>query len=137
MYRKSRRAIKLERKRMQWATMRAAKERRRREDAQAAECVGVVTFEGPMFGGKHELRCLYLPSYSETHLMIEIDGRPHRPRTVRGVVGVLAKRLFAGSMRRTDSTPISNNRGNVATIMQAGSGESEIHRPAEQQRKRV
>jgi len=62
-------------------------------EAQAAECVGVITFEGAMFGGTHEMRCLYSCSYSDTHLMIEIDGRASSARTVRGIYKLLAYRL--------------------------------------------
>ena len=75
------------------ATMRAAKERKRVSEACKAECVGVVTFDGSIFGGRHEMRCLYSCDYSDTHLMIEIDGRASKARTVRGIYKLLADRL--------------------------------------------
>lgn len=75
------------------ATMRAAKERKRMAESCVAKCVGVITFDGPMFGGDHTLRCLFSETYSERHLMIEIDDVTSKPRTVRGVFKLLAKRL--------------------------------------------
>ena len=35
-----------------------ARERKRLERTSDAECVGTVVFDGPMFGGRHEMRCL-------------------------------------------------------------------------------
>ncbi len=49
--------------------------------------------EGPMFGGKHEIRCLYSDVYSETKLMLEVDGKAYAPRTWLGIVKLIAKRL--------------------------------------------
>jgi hypothetical protein len=93
MYRKSVQAKRLEAKRKRCAAMRAARERKRLERVQAAICVGTVTFDGPMFGGRHEVRCLFSDGYSETKLMLEVDDRAYAPRTWRGVVKLIAKRL--------------------------------------------
>ena len=40
------------------------------------------------------MRCLYADHYSETHLMIEIDGRAFRPMTKRGVDRIIAERVL-------------------------------------------
>ena len=97
MYRKSLRAKKLEAKRKRCARMRAAKERLRLERTQDAECVGTVVFDGPMFDGKHEIRCLAADWFSDRHVMIEIDGKASSARTERGVLGLLARRLTKGN----------------------------------------
>lgn len=81
-----------DRVRRKCAAMRAAKERRRLEQAAAAVEVGVVQFSGPAFGGPHVLRALHRDG--DGHLLVEIDGRAHRPRTLRGLVRVLARRLW-------------------------------------------
>ena len=74
----------------------AARERLRAASVQAAECVGTITFEGPLFGGRHEMRCLFSETYSDRYLMIEIDGAASKARTMRGVLRLLSKRLMAG-----------------------------------------
>jgi len=71
----------------------AARRRKREERAMGAECVGVVRFDGAMFGGRHEVRCLYSEDYSDTHLMVEVDGVASKARTVGGVYRLLARRL--------------------------------------------
>jgi hypothetical protein len=72
-----------------------ARERLRAARVHAAQCVGTITFEGLLFGGRHELRCLYSETYSDRYLMIEIDGVASKARTMRGVLRLLAKRLVA------------------------------------------
>lgn len=70
----------------------AAKERKRMADAVAAKEVGVIVFTGQMFGGvTHRIRCLHRDG--DRVLLLEIDGRPVRPRSYRGVLRLLAKRL--------------------------------------------
>lgn len=89
-YRRCKRRRESELRRL--ANMRVAKERKRLAEADAAIEVGMIQFSGLMFGGEHILRCL---SRSEkNHLLIEIDGRPHKPRTLRGLLALIAKRLI-------------------------------------------
>ena len=89
-YRKRRRDKQLRR----MAAMRAAKERKRQAEACAAECVGTITFDGRLFGGRHVMRCLYRCGYSETHVMIEIDGVAFRPLTAGGLRRIIARRVI-------------------------------------------
>lgn len=74
------------------AVMRAAKERKRLAQVRDALEVGRVTFVGPMFGGVHTIRCL--DAEDEMRLWIEIDGLAHRPRTWRGLVRLVCRRLI-------------------------------------------
>ena len=53
--------------------------------------VGRVFFSGPMFGGEHTLRCL--DAGDEARLWFEIDGRAHRPRSWRGLMRIICKRI--------------------------------------------
>jgi len=69
------------------------------EQASGAECVGIIVFEGAMFGGRHEIRCLFSEDYSDRHVMIEIDGVASKARTVRGLHGLLARRLVREKVR--------------------------------------
>lgn len=71
------------------------RERKKREQTHAAECVGTVTFDGPMFGGVHVMRCLFSEDYSDRYLMIDVDGAAFRPLTVEGVRKLIAKRIGA------------------------------------------
>lgn len=75
------------------ANMRAAKERKRLERAVAMREIGVILFDGEMFGGKHRIRCL--TDDIAPVLWLEIDGQLHRPRSYRGVLRTIAKRLAA------------------------------------------
>ena len=68
-----------------------ARERKRMAEATAATVVGVVRFSGTMFGGDHEILCLNRDG--EKHIMLDIDGRPHKPTTYRGMLRLLARRL--------------------------------------------
>lgn len=68
-----------------------ARERKRLAAVQEAREVGRVMFFGPMFGGEHILRCL--DAGDETRLWIEVDGRAHRPRSWRGLMRVVCKRI--------------------------------------------
>ena len=70
----------------------AAKERKRLAEAEQAEEVGVVRFSGPAFGGEHEIRCMVRGE--DRHLLLEIDGSAARPRTLRGLVRVVCRRLW-------------------------------------------
>ena len=88
-YRKRQRDRQLQR----MAAMRAAKERKRQAEACDAEHVGTVIFDGPLFGGRHVMRCLYRCGYSETHLMVEIDGVAFKPLTRRGIDRIIARRI--------------------------------------------
>lgn len=72
--------------------MRVAKERLRMERAVAAVEAGRVTFEGPCFGGRHVIR--YLDAGDESRLWLEVDGKPVRPRTWRGLMRLVVKRVM-------------------------------------------
>lgn len=75
-----------------------ARERKRMAEATAATVVGVVKFSGTMFGGDHEILCLNRDG--EKHIMLDIDGRPHRPTTYRGVLRLLARRLVRNGKQK-------------------------------------
>jgi hypothetical protein len=72
----------------------AGRRRKMLEQAAAAVCIGTVTFEGPAFGGRHTIRCLMADGYSETRMMLEIDGRQRKARTVRGMVRMVCARVM-------------------------------------------
>jgi len=71
----------------------AGRQRKMDSARDAAELVGTVTFSGPIFGGDHVLRCFEADWYSESDLMLEIDGTASKARTVGGVRRLLAARL--------------------------------------------
>jgi hypothetical protein len=79
--------------------MRAAKERKRLAAAAAGETieVGLVRFSGPCFGGDHELRLLHKEGMQ---VLLVCDGKFMRPRSVRGVRAMLARRIGAEMGRR-------------------------------------
>lgn len=84
------------------AKMRAAKERKRMAGATEAEerVIGVVTFEGPAFGGKHTVR---LVGRSDRPVVdVEVDGRVTCARTPRGARALLLRRMAraAGGMEK-------------------------------------
>jgi len=86
-YRKKRREKVLRK----MAVMRAAKERKRiAESVTATEC-GRILFDGPMFGGPHFLRCL--SDSDERVVRLEIDGNLYKPKSYRGVLRLLARRI--------------------------------------------
>jgi hypothetical protein len=68
-----------------------ARERKRLAAVREAREVGKVVFFGPMFGGVHTLRCL--DAGNETRLWIEVDRTAHRPRTWKGLMRVICKRI--------------------------------------------
>lgn len=70
----------------------AARERKRLAHVQEAREVGYIEFCGPMFGGRHTIRCL--AAGDEARLWIEIDGQAHRPRTWRGLMRMVCKRMM-------------------------------------------
>jgi hypothetical protein len=72
-----------------------ARERKRLARAQEAREVGQVTFSGPMFGGEHVIRCL--DAGNENRLLVEVDGQAHRPRSWRGLMRVVCKRIIGPS----------------------------------------
>lgn len=73
------------------ANMRAAKERKRLENAVAMREIGIIIFGGDAFGGKHRIRLM--TDDIAPCLWIEIDGEIHRPWSYRGVLRMLARRL--------------------------------------------
>ena len=87
------RYFKERRKRLQERSRKGvvARERKRIAEAQEATVVGVVKFSGTMFGGDHEILCLNRDG--EKHIMLDIDGGPHKPTTYRGMLRLLARRL--------------------------------------------
>lgn len=88
MYHKSLRAIRLESKRKRCAAMRAAKERKRMEQAHAMLDVGGFTTDGII--GQHTVRIL---SYGDEgrHYAITVDGEHRQARTERGILRCLAR----------------------------------------------
>ena len=89
---KSYRDRQLERRQKWSRNANAAKERKRfAESAEAVE-VGHIEFRGPMFGGLHTIRCLNRDG--ERQLLIEIDGRPARPRSSLGLRRLIAERVM-------------------------------------------
>ena len=74
--RKARRWREIQRRRSKAGV--EARERKRLERAKDAECVGTITFEGQMFGGRHEMRLLLADWFDDRKMMVEIDGEPHR-----------------------------------------------------------
>ena len=92
MWRKSGRVLRLEHKRARCAAMRVAKERKRLAAATAGDAVevGLVRFSGPCFGGEHVLRLLHKEGMQ---VLLVCDGMPMRPRSVRGVRAMLARRI--------------------------------------------
>lgn len=93
MYRKSIRLRRLDAKRQRCAAMRAAKERKRLAVVETIDWVGRIRFDGPMFGGcEHVIRVA--ARGDDAALLVEVDGRPFRPLTLRGLRGILARRLW-------------------------------------------
>jgi hypothetical protein len=95
MYRKSRRAIRLEAKRKRCAAMRAAKERKRLAESEGLRDVGGFVTDGNL--GQHTVRLLAWPG-DERAMAIRVDGRERRPRTCRGVWRCMAV-MIAGKIR--------------------------------------
>lgn len=73
------------------SNMRAAKERNRIENATAMRECGIILFGGEAFGGKHRIRLL--TDDASPVLWLEVDGHLHRPRSYRGVLRTIARRL--------------------------------------------
>jgi len=69
-----------------------ARERNRLAQEEAAVHVGSVLFAGPAFGGMHLVRAF--ARGEGPGLLIEVDGQAHRPRTLRGLVRLVSKRLW-------------------------------------------
>ena len=69
-----------------------ARERKRLAAVREAVEVGRVIFTGAMFGGEHVIRCLDVGD--ERVLCVEIDGRAQRPKTWRGLMRMVCKRII-------------------------------------------
>lgn len=82
--------------------MREAKERKRLAEAVALEpyVCGVVTFEGPAFGGTHCVR--FVSAGDARHVRIEVDGIMTCVKTVRGARALVSRRI--GNTGRTGRT---------------------------------
>lgn len=91
MYRKTVMTNKLQRKREKCAAMRAAKERKRIEDAANDVEVGTIIFNGPMFNGRHILTLFARDG--EKHLFPTVDSRPFKPVTIKGLRRMIAERI--------------------------------------------
>ncbi len=87
MYRKSRRAIGLERKRARCPAMRAAKERKRLAE----------TFDGPEWTRRRTLIVGVWAHGDGRHVGIWIDGKPWKCGSERAVRGMLARVLYVTS----------------------------------------
>lgn len=71
------------------AAMRAAKARRRVAEAVVVAEVGRVSFEGPLFGGRHEI--VLRTRTGADAMLVCCDGKELRPRTARGFVAMLGR----------------------------------------------
>ena len=92
MNRKSYSQLKKE-KRIQWSrNANAAKAQKRISEAIVAQEVGTVVFDGAAFGGQHRIRSFQRGD--DDYLLIEIDGKVHKPRTLRGLVRIICRRLW-------------------------------------------
>jgi len=83
------------RERRKWLQIRSrlgvlARERNRMARSMEAVEVGRIDFSGKMFG-HHCILCLHRDG--DTSMMLNIDGIPFKPKTYRGVLKLLAKRL--------------------------------------------
>lgn len=72
-----------------------ARERNRMAQSSAAIEVGRICFSGTMFGGNHVIRCLHRDG--DQMLLLDIDDRPFKPETYRGVLRLLSRRLVRSS----------------------------------------
>lgn len=73
------------------ARMRRAKARKMAERTGSMDEVGRILFDGPMFGGEHEIKCM--ANGDPSHIWLMIDGVGYRRSTWKGVSRLLAKRL--------------------------------------------
>lgn len=73
--------------------MREAKERIRlaRASTATASVIGTVSFDGPAFGGHHDVRLIGYPDRPTVD--IEVDGRVTAARTPRGAIALLLQRI--------------------------------------------
>jgi len=90
MFRKSWRAIVLQRKRERCAAMRRAKERLRTERAESLRDVGGLVTDGCL--GAHTIRLLAWPT-DDRRLAVIVDGRHKQARTLRGVMRCVAEMI--------------------------------------------
>lgn len=72
----------------------AARERKRMTEATAVDVVevGWVTFDGPAFGGRHEI--VLRSRTGADALLVCCDGRELRPRTGRGFVAMVGRMVW-------------------------------------------
>lgn len=71
--------------------------------AAAVEC-GTIVFDGPAFGGRHIIT-LYAPDEDTATVLIDIDGIPHTPRTLRGLKRIIGERIWKDIAPTPWSTP--------------------------------
>ena len=69
-----------------------ARERKRLAQAERAKWVGTIHFDGPAFNGQHQIRVA--ARSDEPFLLVDIDGFQHRPRSVRGLLRLICRRLW-------------------------------------------
>lgn len=111
MYRKSRRAMILERKRKQAAVMRAAKARKRiATPVEPWTFCGVVRAAGPMFG--QDVRQMVITSDGDR---VCVDGL--RVRTLRGFRAAMARKLWASLGRGNPIPAASCPSGDLAVSL--------------------
>jgi len=97
MFRKSRRAIVLERKRLRCAAMRAAKERKRLAESSAepvreARVLGGMLLYGPLAGGpRQDLRLLF--DGAHRRLYVSIHGDLPRPTSETALLALVRREL--------------------------------------------
>lgn len=90
MYRKSQIAKRLEAKQKRCAAMRAAKERKRVERAEAMRDVGGLVTDGCL--GTHTIRLLAWPG-DDRRVAVVVDGQHRQARTMRGVWRCLCRMI--------------------------------------------
>ena len=90
MYRKSIRRKRYESKAVKCATMRAAKERKRIEQAASMRDVGGFVTDGCL--GNHAVRLLAYPGDTR-HLAVVLDGRHRQARTLAGIKRCMAEMI--------------------------------------------
>jgi hypothetical protein len=73
-----------------------ARERKRLAEAEDAQWCGSIIFVGPMFNGGHWMTLKVRGE--DRHMLPDIDGNPFRPLTLRGLRGLIAKRIMPSTL---------------------------------------
>ena len=98
----------------------AQRERNRLKRAEESVEVGRCVFSGVTFGGEHTMRILHRGD--EPVVMLEIDGTHYRPRSYRGVLRLLARRLVRCGKAKQGTAFGACANGAVASVCGTGLG---------------